>query len=81
MRIKITPPMLAKRYGIHPDKVLTWINNGELRAFNAATAKDGRPRYLIDEDDVAAFEQSRSTVQTPTPKPAPRKRRPVKQYV
>jgi hypothetical protein len=63
---------VAQRYGIDPAKVLAWIRSGELRAMNAATTRNGRPRYLIDEADLAAFELARST--TPTPKPQRRRR-------
>ena len=55
MAIKITPPKLARRWGIAPEKVLAWIKSGELPAMDASTIRGGRPRYLIDEDDIAAF--------------------------
>jgi len=58
---KLTPPELARRYGVEPCKVIAWIRNGELRAMNVARRPNGRPRFLIDEDDVARFEQARST--------------------
>jgi hypothetical protein len=69
---KKTPPELAQEWGISADKVLAWINSGELRAIDAATKPGGRPRYLIDEDDIAAFEARRALV--PTPKPSGRRR-------
>ena len=71
-RTKLTPPEVAQRYGVDPAKILTWIRAGELRAMNAATTRGGRPRYLIDEADLADFELGRSA--TPPPKPQ-RKRR------
>ena len=58
-RTKVTPPELAKRWGISPDKVLSWIRNGELPAIDASTRRGGRPRYLIDEEDILAFEERR----------------------
>jgi hypothetical protein len=61
---KITPPALAKEYGIDPSKVLTWNRNGELRAFDSATRVGGGPRFLIDREDVAAFELRRTVVPT-----------------
>ena len=64
---KITPPELAKRWGIDPAKVLTWIRAGELRAIDASTRPGGRPRYLIDERDVAAFEERRAVCSSPRP--------------
>ena len=59
-RQKLTPPQLAKQWGISDRKVLDWIESGELRAINAATRPDGRPRYLIDGRDVEAFERRRA---------------------
>jgi hypothetical protein len=65
---------VARRLGVGEDKVRHWIMAGELKAMNAATRANGRPRYLIDLDDLAAFERARSTPPTPTP-PTPRRRR------
>jgi hypothetical protein len=79
---KLTPPELAKRYGIESVKVLAWIRSGELRAINIATRPDGRPRFLIDEEDVIAFENRRAANSQPKPEP-PRHRqagRPVRQF-
>ncbi len=42
-RTKLTPPEVAKAWGISPEKVLAWIRSGELRAVNVAT-KLGVPR-------------------------------------
>jgi hypothetical protein len=63
-RRKLTPPDVAAIYGVSPDKVLAWIRSGELRAINAATSQSGRPRYLVDLDDLNSFEERR-TVQPP----------------
>ena len=52
-RSKTTPPKLAARWGVSEDKVLAWIRSGELRAIDASTRQGGRPRYLIDELDIA----------------------------
>ena len=59
-REKLTPPELARLWGISPDKVLSWIRTGELRAINAAKSTNGRPRYLIDVKDVEEFENRRA---------------------
>ncbi len=72
-RAKLTPPKAARLYGVSPVKILSWIRNGELRAFNAATSATGRPRWLIDEADLAAFEQRRAA--QPPPAAAPRRRK------
>jgi excisionase family DNA binding protein len=58
-RTKLTPPELARRWGVSSDKVRAWIESGELRAINLATRPSGRPRYRIDLADVLAFEQRR----------------------
>jgi hypothetical protein len=58
-RKKITPPELARQWGIDPHKVIAWVRSGELRAIDVATHRGGRPRYLIDLADVAAFEEAR----------------------
>ena len=63
-KTKLSPPALAKAWGIDVAKVLTWIKRGELKAINAATDRNGRPRYLIDQTDVQVFELSR-TIQAP----------------
>ena len=71
-RQKISPPELARRWGVDASKILTWIRSGELRAINVATHCGGRPRYLIDLADILIFEQRRSAAPPPT---APRRRR------
>ena len=57
----LTPPKLAKRYGVSVDKIIRWILAGELAAMNLATVADGRPRYKITEEAVQAFEARRAT--------------------
>ena len=66
-KTKLSPPQLAAQWGIDVAKVLTWIKAGELRAINAATTRTGRPRYLIDQADIATFEAGRA-VQPPAPR-------------
>ena len=72
-RHKLTPPQIAERYGVSSEKVIAWIKAGELRAFNAATSATGRPRWLIDEADLAAFEMRRAA--QPRPPTTPRRRK------
>ena len=72
-RRKLTPPQVAARYGVSADKVLGWVRSGELPAFNAATRPGGRPRWLIDVDDLADFERRRAAA--PAPPPRPRQKR------
>jgi hypothetical protein len=71
-RTKLTPPELAAQWGIDPAKILTWIRSGELRAIDASTRRGGKPRFLIDLADVAAFEAARAV--GPAPKVQRRKR-------
>lgn len=72
-RNKLTPPQLAERWGISPDKILGWIRRKELRAINAAATMGGRPRYLIDLDDILAFERRREVDALPRQNRRPRK--------
>jgi hypothetical protein len=72
-RQKISPPALARLWGVEPSKILGWIERGELAAINGASSTAGRPRYLIDRRDIEAFEQSRR-VSTPAPRSPRRKR-------
>jgi transposase len=58
--MKVTPPKLAKRYGVDVHKIIAWVRSGELPAMNSATTQGGRPRFLIDESDILAFETRRS---------------------
>jgi hypothetical protein len=69
-RRKFTPPEVARRFGVAVDKILAWIRSGELRAIDASTRRAARPRYLVDVEDLEAFERSRQV----TP-PAPRAKR------
>jgi hypothetical protein len=58
-RRKISPPELARQWGVDPHKVLFWIRSGELRAIDVSTRRGGRPRFLIDLADIELFEQGR----------------------
>lgn len=67
---KTTPPKLARRWGVSPDKIIFFILTGELRAIDASKNRGDRPRYLIDEADIEAFEAAREVI--PAVKPAKR---------
>lgn len=69
-RHKITPPELARRWGVSSDKINFFILTGELRAIDASLKRGDRPRYLIDLADVQAFEAAREVI--PAVKPAKR---------
>lgn len=58
----LTPPALAKRWGITPEKVIAFIRRGELRAFDVASPGSKRPRYRILLDAVCEFEHRRSAM-------------------
>jgi hypothetical protein len=64
-------------------KVISWIESGELVAYNIATHRDKRPVYRIERKDFDRFWSSRATV-PPTPTP-PRRNRgtraPVREFV
>ncbi|HLJ92941.1 MAG TPA: helix-turn-helix domain-containing protein [Gemmataceae bacterium] len=62
---KLTPPELARRWGLSPDKILAWIHSGELPAINAARSAAGRPRWLIDVADIVVFERRRAAPAIP----------------
>ena len=64
-RTKLTPPELAREWGVSAAKILHWIRSGELRAIDIARRRGGRPRYLIDRADIAAFEAVRQVVVKP----------------
>jgi hypothetical protein len=57
----MTPPELARRWGVAADKVLHLIHTGQLRAINLAHDPDRRPRYRIFATEVQRFEDVRST--------------------
>ena len=61
-----TPPQLAKKYNIDPNRIRGFIEAGKLRAINLSNAT--RPRYRITEDDWDDFLNSCQTCPKP---PAP----------
>ncbi len=67
-----TPPELAERLGVSPDKILAWIRSGELPAVNVSTRRGGRPRYLINREGLTIFEAKRRAAGDP---PIKRRRR------
>ncbi|MGH7135682.1 MAG: helix-turn-helix domain-containing protein [Pirellulales bacterium] len=75
-RTTLTPPAVARLWGVSPDKVLNWIRKGDLRAFNVASSRSGRPSYRIDPADLEAFRLSRMN-EPPAPERSPRKAKPT----
>ena len=76
-RRKLSVPQVAGRFGVSEDKVRRWIASGELKAMNGATKPNGRPRYLIDQDDLLAFERARSALAVPPARTLRRRRQPA----
>lgn len=72
----LTPPQVAERLGVSPDKILNWIRKGELNAVNVAAVGAGRPRYRISEEDLTKFQQARQNVKPPPKSPRWRKKDP-----
>ena len=69
----LTPPELARRWRVKPERVIVWIKSGELRAFDVSSRPgEGRPRYRIPIDAVHEFERRRAAVPI---KSSPRRRR------
>lgn len=64
----ISPPAIAKRYGVSVRKVIGWIDRGDLIALNLAENPNGkRPRYRVRLADLEAFEQRRASLGTGEP--------------
>jgi hypothetical protein len=57
----LTPPQIAKERAIRTSKVLHWIASGELEAVNCAEKRQGRPRWRISAQSLAAFDRGRSS--------------------
>ncbi|MDA0240702.1 MAG: hypothetical protein O3A84_11850 [Proteobacteria bacterium] len=52
-----TPPELAKRWKMTPEKVIRLIRSGSLNGFDSSIVPGiGRPRFLIPPEAVADFE-------------------------
>ena len=63
---------LCQRWRVGGDKIRALIRAGKLQAINTSMTDCARPRYVVMPEEVARFEQSRSTA--PPPKPKRRKR-------
>lgn len=57
---------IAELLAVSVDKPLAWIKSGELKAFNAATKKAGKPRWRISGESFAEFQAARAAVATVT---------------
>lgn len=71
--VTLTPPQLARRWGVAAEKVNALINSGQLRAVNLAVNPKGRPRYRIYLSEIERFETTRMS-KPPAPKVRHRRR-------
>ena len=69
----LTPPQLAKEWGLDVDKIYAFIRSNELRATNTAVKPGGRARYRIHRQDAEDFQRRRQNL--PPPPPSPRRKK------
>ena len=79
--IWLTPPAVAKQLGVSPEKVVTFIRNGELPAVDVSLKPGvGKPRFRIDPQGLDAFLLRRSVVSAPKAKRRRRRDPAVKDF-
>lgn len=61
-RRNLTPPVIARQYGVATAKVIAWIRQGELVALNLAHRGCSRPRYSVTPEALEQFERNRQVV-------------------
>lgn len=61
----LSPPEGAEEIAVAAEKVVGWINSGELPAVNVATKVGGRPRWRIRRIDWEEFLARRANGATP----------------
>jgi excisionase family DNA binding protein len=71
----LTPPQVARRYGVSPDTVRGWIASGDLRA--VSVGKASRARYRVPADALQEFAAKRPARVAPKAPPQRRRRRKV----
>jgi hypothetical protein len=76
----ISPPELAKEWGIDPSTILAHIRAGRLRAFSTSPPGTKRPRWKIPPEAVAEFEATHAA-QTPVKPVRSTRRRRDPQFV
>jgi excisionase family DNA binding protein len=72
----LTPPQVAKRYGVSADTVRRWITSGNLRAVNVGEGKQ-RPRHRVSAEALKDFDAKRPPRVAPKAPPQRRRRRQV----
>jgi excisionase family DNA binding protein len=76
MERTLTPPEVAKLLRVATRKVRRWIRSGELKGINVADPHSRRPRFRVTLEALERFQMGR-TVEPPTKRGRPRKRRMV----
>jgi len=76
-----TVRQLATELGVDPNKVLTWIHTGELRAIDVSERRGGRPRWRIPLEAWADFQRARSNTALPSPRQKTRKTRKTEEVI
>lgn len=77
----MTPQAVAELLGLDDKKVLGWIADGSLPAFNVAKSTRGeRPRWRIAKDDLQNFLAARRSSPPPVTQPRRTKLAGVRQY-
>jgi hypothetical protein len=72
-KLYLSPPQLARKWGTNVDKVLHFLNSGELVGVNLAKDANGpKKRWKIHILEIELFESRRSSA---PPLPPQRKRR------
>ncbi len=69
----LTPPQLAKEWGVDVDKIYAFIRSNELRATNLAIKPGQRARYRISRQDAEDFQRRRQNLPPPLPSPKRKK--------
>ncbi len=78
----LTPPQVARRLGVHPDKVRAWIGKGLIKAVNVASKPGaGRPRYRISCEELVNFQARQAAKPLPASLPRPQRPRTPAGYV
>jgi hypothetical protein len=70
--VYLSPQQVARMWGTAHDKILEFIKNGELAAFNVAAKTSSRPRYKITLAAVKQFEEGHAGRDPARVPPAPR---------
>jgi len=56
----LTPPELARRWRVAPEKIVVMIRKGVLHGFDVSTPGSRRPRYRVNISEVISYEERRS---------------------